>query len=249
MRYPTLFVIVFLHRPIYYPRTTLALLPSSNSDPGSHRRRSSPLPTTARAVIFIARRIHSAFSSLVGSRRRVPTHAATRSQLLLLYGDTGTIFRREQCIPGGEGKTPVTTALLQKVDEGKILCELSWKLKSDYKKNMVNTHDVAAKLRPSCISCTRYDTTGMCFVFSVKNVPCRMFCLQPTLQHVESVFSAFPSPLAGSWRAARRVANVQKKNNKQQTQLHHNQTVLQYRVARVPRMITLQSAPVGHGRG
>ena len=47
--------IFFLH-PIYYPRTNLALPPSSNSDPGSHSRPSSSLPTSARAFIFIARR-------------------------------------------------------------------------------------------------------------------------------------------------------------------------------------------------
>ena len=47
----------FLH-PIYYPRTTLALPLSSNSDPWSHRGPSSPLPTPAvRAFIFIASRI------------------------------------------------------------------------------------------------------------------------------------------------------------------------------------------------
>ena len=50
--------------PIYYPRTSLALPPSSsssNSDPGSHSGPLSPLPTTATAVcafIFIARIQH-----------------------------------------------------------------------------------------------------------------------------------------------------------------------------------------------
>ena len=50
-----LLFILFLH-PSYYPRTTLALPPSSNSDPGSHSGPSWPLPTTARAFIFIVRR-------------------------------------------------------------------------------------------------------------------------------------------------------------------------------------------------
>ena len=36
---------------------TLALPPSSNSDPGSHSGASSPIPTTMRAFIFIARRL------------------------------------------------------------------------------------------------------------------------------------------------------------------------------------------------
>ena len=51
---------VFLH-PIYYPCTTLALPPSSNSDPGSHSGSSSPLST--RAFIFYHEN-NSAFSSL-----------------------------------------------------------------------------------------------------------------------------------------------------------------------------------------
>ena len=46
----------FLHPTVYYPRTTLALPPSSNSDPGSHSGPTSSLPTLARAFIFIARR-------------------------------------------------------------------------------------------------------------------------------------------------------------------------------------------------
>ena len=51
--------ILFLHPiPVYYPRITLALPPSSNSGPGSHSGPSSPLPTTARALIFFARIIH-----------------------------------------------------------------------------------------------------------------------------------------------------------------------------------------------
>ena len=47
-------------------RTTLALPPSSNSDPRSQSGLSSPLPTTIRAFTFIARRI---CQSLVDSRR------------------------------------------------------------------------------------------------------------------------------------------------------------------------------------
>ena len=41
----------FFFHPIYYPRTTLALPPSSNSDPGSHSGPSSSLPTSACAFI------------------------------------------------------------------------------------------------------------------------------------------------------------------------------------------------------
>ena len=46
--------------PIYYPRTTLALPPSRNSDPGSHSGPSS-LPTTARAFFFSSREELSIF--------------------------------------------------------------------------------------------------------------------------------------------------------------------------------------------
>ena len=42
---------------MYYPRNTLALPPSSSSDPGSHSGPSSPLPTTVRAFISIAKKI------------------------------------------------------------------------------------------------------------------------------------------------------------------------------------------------
>ena len=78
--------ICFFFHPLYYPRTTLALPPSSNSDPGSHSGPSSPLPTTVRAFIFIAG-ILEHFSSLVDWRRIVPTHAARRSQQLILFMD------------------------------------------------------------------------------------------------------------------------------------------------------------------
>ena len=47
---------LFFHA-IYYPRTALALRPSSKSDPGSHSGPSSPLPTTVRAFVFIAKRL------------------------------------------------------------------------------------------------------------------------------------------------------------------------------------------------
>ena len=67
----------FLFIPIYayYPRTTstLALFSSSNSDPGSHSRPSSPLPTTVRAFIFIARRSQHILSSSAGVELCLPT--------------------------------------------------------------------------------------------------------------------------------------------------------------------------------
>ena len=51
-RFRTFQLFLILLHPIYYPRTTLALPPSSNSDPGSHSGPSSPVPTTVRAFIF-----------------------------------------------------------------------------------------------------------------------------------------------------------------------------------------------------
>ena len=50
----------FVLHPIYFPRTTRKLPPSSNSDPGLHGGPSSPLPTSARAfipLVFIGRRL------------------------------------------------------------------------------------------------------------------------------------------------------------------------------------------------
>ena len=47
-------IFFFFSHPMYYPRTTLALPPSSSSDPGSHSGPSSSLPNTVRGLIFIA---------------------------------------------------------------------------------------------------------------------------------------------------------------------------------------------------
>ena len=62
-----LYLVYILH-PKFYPRTTLVLPRSSNSDPGSHSGPFPPLRTTVCAFVFIARRILH-FSSLVDSRR------------------------------------------------------------------------------------------------------------------------------------------------------------------------------------
>ena len=56
---PTTRYSLFFFHPIYCPRTTLMLPPSSNLDPESHSGPFSPLPTTVRAFIFIARGIQS----------------------------------------------------------------------------------------------------------------------------------------------------------------------------------------------
>ena len=72
---------------ITYYQVSSALLfslpPSRNSDPESHSRLFSPLPTMVRALHFHREKI-PALCSLVDSRRIVPTHA-TRSQQLILF--------------------------------------------------------------------------------------------------------------------------------------------------------------------
>ena len=62
--------------------TTLALPPSSNSDPGSHSGPSSPLPTTVPAFICYREKTQL---FIVDSRRIVRTHAARRSQQFILF--------------------------------------------------------------------------------------------------------------------------------------------------------------------
>ena len=64
---------------MHYPRTTLALPPSSNSDPGSHSGPSFPLPTTVRAFIFIARRIQHFLPSSTRVELYLPTLLDTLS--------------------------------------------------------------------------------------------------------------------------------------------------------------------------
>ena len=59
----------------------LQLPPSRNSDRGSHNRHSSALPASVHAFICIARRVHSAFFSLVDS----PRIAYIYANICLLY--------------------------------------------------------------------------------------------------------------------------------------------------------------------
>ena len=64
--------------PIYYPRTTLALPPSSSSITqirGQLSRLFSPLPTTVRAFIFIARIMHHFLPSSARVESYRPTAA------------------------------------------------------------------------------------------------------------------------------------------------------------------------------
>ena len=74
---PFFFPILFI-----YVRSCLSPPSSRNADPGSHSRLFSPLPTTVRALHFY-REKSSALSSLVDSRRIVPTH--TRRSYLYIY--------------------------------------------------------------------------------------------------------------------------------------------------------------------
>ena len=81
------FVFVFV---LFFPHsfTIFALLsslpPSRSSDPGSHSRLFFPLPTRVRALHFYRENI-SALSSLVDSRRIVPTHARPSQQLIPFF--------------------------------------------------------------------------------------------------------------------------------------------------------------------
>ena len=86
-----LFPFFFLHPAC--PRTTLALVPSSNSEPGSHSGPPPPPPHYGTCLYFNCVK-NSAFSSLVDSRRIVPrTHAARRSQQLILLLFFGNKFK------------------------------------------------------------------------------------------------------------------------------------------------------------
>ena len=59
---------------VFAPLFSLPSINSRNSDPGSHSRLFSPLPTTVRALHFYREKT-SALSFLVDSRRIVPTYA------------------------------------------------------------------------------------------------------------------------------------------------------------------------------
>ena len=72
----------FFLNPIYYLRITLALPPSSRSDPGSHIGPSFPLPTTVRAFIFIARNIQHFLPSSTRVKLHLPTLLGALSSLL-----------------------------------------------------------------------------------------------------------------------------------------------------------------------
>ena len=73
---------VFFGHPIYYPRTTLVLPPSSDSDPRAH---SSPLPTTVGAFIVIARIIQHSLPSSTRVELYLPTLLGALSSYLILF--------------------------------------------------------------------------------------------------------------------------------------------------------------------
>ena len=68
--YRTILFIYFSH-PIYYPRTTLVLPTSINSDPGSHSGLFLPLPHYGTRLLKFFREKNSSFASLVDSRRTI----------------------------------------------------------------------------------------------------------------------------------------------------------------------------------
>ena len=107
----------FLH-PVYFPRTTLALPPSSTSDPGSQSGPSSPLPTTVRAFVFIARRIQLFLPSSTRVELCLPT-------LLLIALSAVDPSFLHLCRPSLEIRRHAGTAgavLTQKSDGKKLCC-------------------------------------------------------------------------------------------------------------------------------
>ena len=76
---------IYFH-PICYLRSSFSLPPmnSRDSDPGSHSRLFSPLPTTVRASHFYRHKT-SALSPFDGARRIEPTQVRRSRQLILFY--------------------------------------------------------------------------------------------------------------------------------------------------------------------
>ena len=82
-----LFLFIYFFRLVHFIFALLfSLPPDRNSDPGSHSRLFSHLPNMVRALhcaLHFYREKTSALSSLVDSRRFVPTHARRSQQLIL----------------------------------------------------------------------------------------------------------------------------------------------------------------------
>ena len=64
-------LLLFFSHPIYYPRSTLALPPSSNSDPGPHSGPPPPTPPLHGTCLHFYHEKSSALSSFGDSRRIV----------------------------------------------------------------------------------------------------------------------------------------------------------------------------------
>ena len=92
---PLPFFFFFFH-PIYYPRTTLALPPTSDADPGSHSGPSFPLSTTVRVFFFISREQFSFFfPSWLASNCTLGTifpHLASSAGLSYVVGSNDRLF-------------------------------------------------------------------------------------------------------------------------------------------------------------
>ena len=87
---------VFFH-PSFYPRPTLQLPPTGNSNPGSHSGRSPPRPITVRGLIFIAGILQHFFPSLTRVNF-LQTHADTIAiQYCSAVGEVATPLPRQRC--------------------------------------------------------------------------------------------------------------------------------------------------------
>ena len=95
-----LFLFIYFY-PIYYPRTTLALPPSNNSDPGSHSGPSSPSPLRYVSSFLSREEFSIFFPRRLASNCAFVPHAARRSQQLIrffffFFFTTGGIERKDQ---------------------------------------------------------------------------------------------------------------------------------------------------------
>ena len=82
----TLFSLLFLVHPIYYPRTTPSLPPSSNSDhPGSHSGPFSPLPTTVLLPSFFFVYLGRIIQHFLPSSARVELQRADQVERVLRH--------------------------------------------------------------------------------------------------------------------------------------------------------------------
>lgn len=85
LKHDAFFVCLFFSHPVQYPRRTLPLPPRSNSNPASHNRRSSVLPTTAGALISTAVTINTTPSSFASNTLIYALPSALRTRVLHMW--------------------------------------------------------------------------------------------------------------------------------------------------------------------